>query len=224
MILVPVLERPAAAARLVKDWRKAGTAHSRIVFLTSDGDFAEHAACQRTGCETIPVPWSAGAGDWARKLDYGRARTSEPYMLLAADDLHFHQGWDVAALQKLQCPSVGVLGTQDGGNPLVLQGRHSTHPIVNRSYADDCGAIDDRAVMLHHGYDHAYCDNELVETAMARGVWLFAREVFIEHLHPSWKKARWDKTYAKGAHKLMHDHRLFLRRRPLWRGRRHRRM
>jgi hypothetical protein len=137
-------------------------------------------------------------------------------MLLAADDLSFHPGWESNAQRRFNTHDIGVLGTQDGGNPLVKQGRHSTHPIVCRGYADAHGTIDNKELMLHPGYGHAYVDNELCETAMARGCWLFAHDCYIEHLHPTWKKAKPDSTYRRGEATLRADRRMFVARRKLW--------
>ena len=219
VILVPVLNRPRNARRLVNNIEHACVTPQRLLFICSPDDKAEIAACKRTGADVTVVDWVPGPADWAKKLEWGRALTTEPYMLLAADDLNFHRCWDQRASQVLAQMEIGVLGTQDGGNPLVQKGMHSTHPIVSRAYINAFGTIDQKHLMLHQGYDHQYCDNELCETAMARGYWHFARDVYIEHLHPAWGKAAWDHTYRKGYAKANADFQLFQRRRRLWRPR-----
>ena len=220
VILVPVLDRPKNAARLVKSIRAVSVTSPRIMFLCSLNDLAEQAACRATGEETVVVPWDPISGDWAAKLEWGRRLTAEPFMLLGADDLHFHPGWDVNALRVFeQMPHVGVVGTQDKGNPLVMRGQHSTHPIVRRAYVDQWGTIDDAALMLHDGYDHQYADNELCETAMARGAWHFSHDVVVEHLHPAWSKAQHDTTYDRAYRWAVRDHKHFHQRRFMWRPR-----
>jgi hypothetical protein len=218
VVLVPVLARPQNAAKLVLNIRTVSheALQPRILFLCSKGDHEEISACEATAAETVVVPWVAGPGDWARKLEYGRAITTESYMVLAADDLCFHKEWDRNALHSFTKLDIGVLGTQDKGNPLVKRGLHSTHPIVCRGYADEFGTIDDPTKMVSTCYDHQYVDNELCQTAIARGCWHFARDVVIEHLHPAWGKAEVDATYEKGWKHGSSDNRLFVKRSRLW--------
>lgn len=217
VILVPVLARPQNAAALVRNIRQVSEEEHRIIFLCSPDDTAQQRACVATGAETVVVPWTPGRADWARKLEHGRHISTEPYMVLAADDLRFYERWDVNARYVFDKRDVGVLGTQDKGNPLVKRGLHSTHPIVCRGYADMYGTIDRPDLMISQAYDHQYCDNELCETAMARDCWHFARAVIIEHLHPAWGKAQRDRTYVKATRQTKEDYRLFVRRRRMWR-------
>jgi hypothetical protein len=215
-VLCPVLGRPDRARQLQHSLIRNSSTSVELTFLCSRHDVSQIRACQATGAQTLVVPWPACPGDWAKKLNWGRHHTSAPLMLLAADDLRFHPGWDLNVLRHFNTHDIGVLGTQDGGNPMVKAGRHSTHPVVCRGYADSYGTVDSPDLMVHTGYSHAYCDNELVETARARGCWLFADDVYIEHLHPAWKKARWDSTYARGRAGETNDRKLFMRRRKLW--------
>lgn len=224
VILVPVLNRPRNAQPLIDSIHANTTIEVRVLFICSPRDRAEQHAAHKTGADTCIVPWEPGHADWAKKLEYGRHHTTEPLMLLAADDLSFHPNWDVNALRRFDTVDIGVLGTQDLGNAYVKRGQHSTHPIVCRGYADQHGTVDDPTLMMHQGYEHQFCDNELCETAMARGCWAFARDCVIEHLHPAWKKASWDDVYEKGSQSFQADYRLFCRRRPLWNPRRSRRI
>ena len=216
-MLVPVLGRPANVARLLRSLRSASSVPHSVLFIVSPRDRAEQAAVKQAGVPYHQVSWPPGRGDWARKLERGRELTSEPLLLLAADDLHFHPGWDTALLRDWRRYDVGVLGTNDLGNPLVKRGMHSTHPCVVREYADCHGTIDNKELMLHPGYDHQWADNELVETAMSRGCWRFCWDSVVEHLHPAWGKAMRDQTYDKANREQKADRRMFLVRRRLWR-------
>lgn len=220
-LLLPVLGRPRNAAKVVKSIQAATKVPYELVFLCSPDDDAQIRACRRTGARVLTVTWPAGRADWAKKLEHGRTYTTAPYLLLGADDLHFHHGWDRAVLSAFKATDAGVVGTRDGGNRLVERGLHSTHPVVSRAYADAHGTIDEPHLMLHQGYDHQYADNELCETAMFRGRWYFCREAYVEHLHPAWRKGDYDATYAKGGKRASSDQRLFMRRRRLWGGTRH---
>jgi hypothetical protein len=214
VVVIPVLDRPANAPRVIESLRRSG-ADARPVFLCSPDDRLELRACRRTKAEVIVVDWEPGPGDWARKINEGYRRSSEPYILLGADDLRFHPDWDRAALRRAR-EGIGVIGTNDLGNAIVMRGQHATHPIVTRAYADEHGTIDQPGLIVHEGYQHQWVDNELVQTAMSRLAWTFARDSHVEHLHPFWHKAEMDATYKKALSTSPQDRRLFLQRARLW--------
>ena len=219
-VLVPVLDRPHRAAPLADAFRAATPAGIyRLVFLCSLEDPAEYEACNQTGELTLTVPWPAGPGDWARKINHGYRHTTEPWMLCGADDLLPHPGWAEAAL-RLADPGVGVIGTNDLGNPTVMAGKHSTHPLVARWYADEHGTVDGPGRVVTEAYGHQWTDTELVQTAMSRGAWVFAADSHVRHAHPFWTKGPMDATYEKGMASSREDQRLFARRKSLWSGRR----
>lgn len=218
VVLVPVLNRPGNAQKLV-DSLAASEADAEIVFLCTVNDTDEIAACQATGARTEIVPWRPTRGDWAKKINWGHKHTDEPYLLLGADDLHFHPRWDEYALRAARTTGAGVVGTNDLGNRWVMKGQLATHALVDRVYADESGTIDEPGKILHEGYFHNWVDAELTETAVARGKFAFARQSHVEHLHPSWGKAEIDATYTRGLDQSQfeRDRNLLHKRRPLWR-------
>jgi hypothetical protein len=211
LIAIPVLGRPERARIVHASATEATTVEHRVLFLCSLFDQTEIRACLRTGADVEVYPEAAGPGDWAKKLNWAIGMSDEPYILLGADDLRFHDGWAEAALRE----GAGVIGTNDLHNPRVLRGQHSTHPLVRREYAE-LGAIDG-GPLLHEGYDHQYVDDEVVATAKHRGEWAFAAEAKVEHLHPYFQGAPMDKTYQKGMARIAADRALFQRRRRLLR-------
>lgn len=215
-MLVPVLGRPANAQPLV-DSLAATDPDAHLWFLCSRGDDAEVDACQRTGMTVVVADFAPGPGDYARKINLGyRLAFEHPYVLCAADDLRFHAGWDEAALRMLAY-DVGVVGTNDLGNSQVIAGLHSTHPLVARGYIDSLGGyVGGEGRVYFEGYDHQWCDVELVLTAQQRGCYAHAHGSRVEHLHPLWRKARTDATYRKGQAHGATDRRLFESRRRLW--------
>lgn len=214
VVVIPVLDRPANASKVIQSLRDSG-ADARPVFMCSPGDSREMAACEATGADVIVVDWEPGGGDWAMKINEGYRRSSEPYILLGADDLRFHPDWDSIALRFMR-PGIGVVGTNDLGNGVVMRGKHSTHPLVSRAYADEYGTIDQPGLILHEQYLHQWVDNELVQTAMSRKAWAFARNSHVEHLHPFWHKGALDATYKKALSTANEDRRIFLQRARLW--------
>lgn len=190
----------------------------RLVFVCTPGDTAEIAACRATGHEVLVTPWEGGRGDYARKINLAFAEQSEePWIFQAADDLRFEPGWDVAAVALAEATGAGVIGTNDLGNPRVTSGQASTHSLIRRLYLEEFGGEHGvLGTVMHEGYWHNFCDEELVDLAGSRGRFRFARRSIVEHLHPHWKKAASDSTYVLGLLHFREDQVLYGRRRRLW--------
>jgi glycosyltransferase involved in cell wall biosynthesis len=213
-ILVPVLNRPQNAQPLVDSIRDNSNLENQILFLCSPGDRNEMLACVETKADVEIVGFPNGPGDWAKKINHGFSITDSEYCLLGADDLRFYPGWDEEALKVAE--GAGVIGTNDLGNATVMRGLHSTHPLVRRSYVEEQGTIDEPGKCLHEGYSHQWVDTELVETAKMRGQWVFAKESWVEHMHPFWKKGKMDSTYDQALSTSKEDHAHFRTRQRLW--------
>lgn len=230
VILVPVLRRPYRAAHVAASAEYA-TPEGRVLFICSPDDVIEQRACEDTGCDVLVVDWPGGErGDWARKINAGYRATSEPWMLLGADDLVFHPGWFQAAMDCLPPDGVGhrvgVVGTNDLANRRTMTGVHSTHPLVARWYADERGTLtwgDDQGGPGHvvvECYRHNFVDDELVGTAKARRAWQWVQDARIEHRHPTWGTAPDDEVYALGREGWRADKTLHRKRAVMWTGRR----
>lgn len=223
-ILAPVLGRPQNAAPLVESIAESAAVDWQLVFLASPDDYDEIEACFAATRHVEPgrsrltvVDWPAGPGDYARKINHGYRLSDAPFVLLAADDLLFHAGWDIALLETAERFDVGVVGTNDLGNQRTVNGTHSTHPLVARCYIDRLGGhVGHPGSVYFEGYDHQWVDTELVQTAIARGCYAHCPDAVIAHLHPMWGKAASDATYRKGLARGDDDRRLFESRRMLW--------
>lgn len=215
LIILPVLARPARAIQVFDSARAATDVRHRILFVCSPFDWNEKAACARTSADVLTVDWEPGPGDWAKKINAAYRGSNEPWLFLGADDLDFHRGWAGEAMEVAEASGAGVIGTNDLGNPRVVRGKHSTHPLVSRRYADELGTIDGPGAVVHEGYDHQYCDDELVLTAQRRDEWAFAKGAIVEHLHPFFNKAPMDATYEKALRQTSADAMRFSRRRRL---------
>ena len=190
---------------------------AELVFICNQDDAAEIEAVHAEGYEPRIVPWSAGPGDWAKKLNHAFLiyREHHEWCFLGADDLAFRHGWIEACLRAHRRTGACVIGTNDLGNPRVSKGFHSTHPLVHRDYLE-CGTVDEDGIILHPGYDHQFVDDEFIQTARMRGTFAFARDAVVEHLHPHWGKAEMDATYEKALAHTHADAALFGDRRHLW--------
>lgn len=219
-ILIPVLGRPERIAAVAASAIEARTVATEIVVLCSPGDEASRVAAldDPDVDSVIVVPWPADRGDYAKKINLGARNTEADHVFHGGDDLRFELGWDTAALASMSNPNVHVVGTNDLGNRMVMQGRHSTHSLVRRSYAMEHGTtfLDGPGFVLHEGYDHQHVDVELVEAAQHRGGWAFARYAVVEHLHPFWGKGEMDDTYRKAQRDSRGDQRIYMQRKRQW--------
>lgn len=216
-VVVPVLGRPGHAQPLADSLAAATTVSHRLVFVCSPNDVEQQAACQATGADVLFASWTPDRADFARKVQLAKDRTGEPYLFQAADDVRFHHGWDVEALDAIVDGGFGVCGTNDQANPLVRRGQHSTHSLIARWYIDECGAsADGPGTVFSTAYHHQWCDNELVQLARQRGCFTFAERSIVSHSHWIWGTAPDDETYRKGALHATDDARIFAERRRLW--------
>lgn len=223
LIIVPVLRRPHRA-QIVADSIAAATPEPhRVLFVANKGDTPEIAACEATGHDVLVMPyphhpsaWRRRPGEWAAKINAAYRQSTEPFLFLGADDLSFWPGWLGAVLRVADDTGCGVIGTQDLGNPRVVAGNHSTHPVVARWYADEFGTAERPGEVLCEAYPHEFVDDELVATAKVRESWAFADDAVVEHLHYAWDKAPRDELYAEMRSRMAHGRRLFQRRRHLW--------
>lgn len=218
LVVVPVLRRPHRAQAVADSIAKATPEPHRILFVCSPGDEPEIAACRATGHDVAVMDATyEGHGDYARKINHAVTLSDEELIFTGADDLAFHSRWFAHASARLR-PGIGVVGTNDLGNPRVMSGHHSTHSLVTRAYVERYGTIDEPGKVYHEGYPHEFCDDEMVETARMRGAFVHARNAVVEHLHPHWGKADTDPLYDRAEERLAAGRVLFLERRALWRG------
>lgn len=214
-VLIPVLDRPVRVRPLVESLRACShVIECRPVFLCSPNDRREIREVQKHAAPVV-VPFEQGRGDYAAKINYGVKHTSDPFVFLAADDLRFHPGWAERAVACWYETRACVVGTNDLGNSRVTSGRHSTHTLVHRDYAE-CGTADDPGVLLHPGYWHNFVDDEFVQTAISRETFAAAQDAHVEHLHPNWGKALEDHTYRLGIEHFNDDRAYFKKRSKLW--------
>jgi hypothetical protein len=217
-VVAPVLARPQNARPLADSLAAATALPYRLVFVCSPGDTEQIRACQTTDADIRIANWEPGHADFARKVNLAYRETDEPWLFQGADDIRFEPGWDTALLACHERTGAVVIGTQDGGNPSVKRGKHSTHTLIARSYIEDPGAsMDGPGTVFSEAYGHQYCDLELVETAKARKVWAFCDESRVIHEHPFWNRdVPRDSTYWKGFDAAKLDRLIYARRGRMW--------
>ena len=99
-ILIPVLRRPDNVAPQVANIVDSmpSDVQFEIVFISTDGDTAEHdAILQQAARKDVTVRSllmaPAPLGDYALKINYGVQSTTSRWVFLGADDLNFRPGW-----------------------------------------------------------------------------------------------------------------------------------
>jgi glycosyltransferase involved in cell wall biosynthesis len=135
---------------------------------------------------------------YAEAINLTYPNLTQPFFFMGSDDLYFHKDWDIEAL-KCMTEGVDVVGTNDLHNQEVLEGKHSTHSLVRKSYIDNIGGVFDKSFPILYNYKHNYCDSEFIETAKKREVFKPCLSSKVEHLHHIWGLSPNDEVYQKGA-------------------------
>jgi hypothetical protein len=216
-IIIPLWRRVSHVTRVYES-ALASTPDACVVFVASAGDDAVTDALSVSDLPFITIEGDGGGiGDYASKINAGYRATSQPWLFTGADDLRFHPGWyEAARTLASQNTGTGVVGTADLGNARTMDGTHSTHSLVARWYADSGGSVDADHQIYHEGYAHWFCDDELIQTAVARGAYAHALDAVVEHLHASVGKSPDDGTYHRGRATAPLAQRRFQKRRQLW--------
>jgi GT2 family glycosyltransferase len=205
-VIVPTLRRPQNAAPFMESLAASGAPLARVYAVADPGPDAD--AWAGAGAEVLtwdgPPP-----GTFAERVNAGYRATTEPWLLLAGDDVRFHPGW-LDQAQHAARDGASVIGTNDLHNPRVTAGDHSPHPMIRRAYIDEQGASwDGPKIVCHEGYRHWFVDDEIVQAAKQRDTWVMAIHSKVEHLHPLWGLAADDDTYRLGQSHVEADKALF---------------
>lgn len=209
VLLIPVLGRPQRVRALLDALEGQSDVPYRVLFLCSTGDKAEISAVKKSGCDFLTLTAPPAKGQYAKKINLGYRKSTEPWLFLGADDISFQPGWLEAALAAAG-DKFHVVGTNDKANYFVRQGLLATHSLMRRSYIDEVGAsLDGPGVIYHEGYSHNFVDCETTTLARQRGVYVYARRSIVPHHHPLFGKHGSDKTYEAGFSEFFIDRKLF---------------
>lgn len=203
---MPVLGRPHRVRPLLDSIGNNTSVPCRVLFLVSPSDAIEVQAIQQENAEL----WAAKGG-YAAKIREGVAVTDEPFLFFAADDLEFRPQWYERA-KALIDRGAEVVGVND---LIRRKRRHATHFLVTREYAERT-TIDGEPGPMSDAYFHWFVDDEFIATAEHRGVYAYAEDSIVRHLHPMAGTAPDDDVYRKGRENARGDSRTFHQREKLW--------
>ncbi len=212
-VIIPMLGREWTVGPMIASVQEA-TPGANLLFVCTYGDSSVLRSVRKAKANFIILP-PRKIGDYAHKINVGYKRTTEPLLFTGACDINFYPGWFESATELLM-GDIGVVGTNDLGLDRSMNGQHSTHTLVTRKYADIYGTIDEPGKILHEGYVHEYCDDELVQTAKMRGKWAWSERAIVEHMHPAWGKGVWDESYDRWPARMEFSEDLFRERSKLW--------
>lgn len=117
-----------------------------------------------------------------------KAMPGADWYVLGADDIEWHPGWLLEALDIAQLTNAQVIGLNDLQTNLD---DYAPHYMMSGEYAATYGFIPG-------GYRSWWFDREVCQAAQARGKYAPAWRAIAEHMHPDWQKAEIDETYRSG--------------------------
>lgn len=208
-ILIPVLGRPHLVAPLLENIAAATDVPYRVLFLCSVGDDEEIRAVEDAGAEYRLLDNPPASGQYAKKINLGFRETENEWLFLVADDVRFYPQWASIALRH----DVSVISVNERHNSMVRQGLLAVHPLVKRTYIEECGgSLDGPGTIYHEGYSHNFVDCELSVIARARKEFVFERRSIVQHMHPGFGRGEHDYTYEVGFRDWEEDQALFCKR------------
>ena len=219
-VLVPTFKRANKLAALLENIQERTQMPHRVYFVLEREDVASIEAAHDLRAEII---FNEGRGSYASCINTGYRRTTEPFLILAADDVRFGRDAIAAALAMMVDDSIGILGALD---PLHEdQDDHATHYLVRRAYIEEQGGTMDSKGCVLFDYGHAYTDVEAVHVAKVRNAYKFCPEFIVYHDHPGWvgggavdeSSPLFDEVYKKGNAALADDLAVFALRSRRWR-------
>ena len=197
-MVVPVLNRPHRAAPFMESLLKSvdPPGFHDVYAVVSEDDAETQSAWIGAYASVLSAP---GCTTFPEKVNLAYEMTNESWLFLTGDDVAFHPGWLGELLRAAAETGAQVVGSNDLANPRSEDGSHAPHLLISRQYIAERGASwDGPGVVCHTGYRHMFVDDEIVTVAKQRGVFAFAREAVVEHLHPVVGKAEVDATYRLG--------------------------
>lgn len=211
-VVVPVLRRPQRAEPFMASLRESlpeGGAEPPVIALANADDRDTALAWRRTGARVVLEHHQPGS--FGQKANHAVPYVHTPWMFLTGDDVCFHPGWLEAAFDGID-DQVGVIGTNDLGNPAVQAGEHATHMLLRMRYVREQGASWNGPETVAGPYRHWFTDNEIVAVAKLRGAWAMRLGSVVEHLHPYFDRGTMDDVYRIGEEHAQADQQLWLER------------
>lgn len=209
-VVIPTFKRPLSLQSTYDQLKDNKDIH--LIFVVHESDDVSRLKLARMEVDYM-VDNQPPSGVNATNCGYWGV-TSE-WFVIGQDDFKWHDGWLKEVLEVRDKTNAKVIGFNDGYTG--ERPEHSVGWFINRSYVrENSLSIGFPNVIFNPHYKKNFSDNELCETARFRNVWAYAPKALLEHLHPSFGKAKSDETYEKLDEKFQEDMALYQSRKHLW--------
>ena len=206
-IIIPTMFRFARIPKILENIKRTTKTPHKVYFVIESIDEETILAARGIGADFM----INHGGTYVSAINLAYESTTEPYLMLAADDVVFTEGWDKKMLAKFT-NGIGIVGHYDDW-PIGKTGKHGSHLMVSRKYIKDFGGVEGQVGTIYYsGYNHYQCDIETEQTAMKRVAYAQSDAV-IDHNHWINGKAEKDECYVNGLRSLAADTALYNRRR-----------
>jgi len=218
-VIVPVVDRPQNVKPFLDSLIASTGLIDEVIFVCgplTSGEEREAIWAYSSLVVTITID-ECERDEFAPKVNHAFRGIRTPWVFIAGDDVTFRPGWLSHAQHAYRTTGCDVIGTNDLGNPRVMNGQHATHPLIRTQYILERGASwDGPGIIAHEGYHHMCVDDEWTNKAKGdideehpNGRFVLAHEAIVEHHHPLWGKGDVDAKYEKGSARFEEDRALF---------------
>lgn len=191
VIIVPTRSRPHNVPKVLNTWKETGAfRHADLIFAYDDDDpnldlyrnavlgSDAHGYTMQRWMPLVPklnhVAMIQAGLQWREAIGF------------AGDDhLPRSDGWAQKYLEQLRKMGAGIVY----GNDLHQGQNLCTEWAMTKNIVNALGK------MVPADVDHLYSDSSVLELGNATGTIQYMPDVVIEHVHPMWKKAKWDQQY-----------------------------
>ena len=212
-IYLPTYNRPHKLKPVADNIKKATKSKYRLYFGIEPDDKKSQEEAEKWGLNYVINQYTPSYSNALQSL---YEATDEDIFFWANDDFLFLDEWDVKPLEMLDDnPNVMVLGVHDG-NPKTS---FRTISFIRRKYIEEQSGVIDIPNRVLYPYHHNFVDDELTNTAIARGVWDACPTLCIQHQHPSFTwlgEFPTDSTYKKNDKHFAKDAETYNSRMHLW--------
>jgi len=206
-VLIPTYKRASRLQSLIDNFTKTSK-DSELYFVVHPKDTETIKTLDQLS-EGYFFNVLKNSGEYVECINYGVAKTKEPFIFCGADDIEFSNRWDIKLLGSFKDDKVNVTGGIDDWT-CSRSGVHISHPLIRRKYIDEQGAcFNNKGELYYSGYKHYQCDIEMEQVAWARNCFKLNKDVTIGHNHFVNKKADHDETYDRSFTVFKQDQDLF---------------
>lgn len=202
-LIIPTFRRAAKLGPLLENIAETTSTPHRVYLVVENKDRETVEMVRQLEGDFIPV--FGDHGGCAASTNAGYRASCEPYFLFCNDDVRFTEDWDLCALEKMK-PPVQVVGINQG------DGRTESFALIARDYIEQHSGVFDRPNTVMHPYRSQFCDDELADTAKARGVWAAAADSVIQHLHWTMGLSEMDDNYRLAVAAFREDQATYMER------------